>query len=199
MLQVTDFGMGWMRESDSDTDMMTSPCGTPKYMPPELLSHRGEGYCGKKIDVWSCGMVLFACLAGYLPYTGDTGDSTAILEQITRSGSIQFPEWFSEGACDVLTKALEKDPSKRIDMKGLRDHEWTRAGAGTQRMEISANLAPAAAHGSTLGVPSIQLDGSFGLRALEFSSPVTPGGMPFAGAHEETPSGLCEQMNMWEL
>lgn len=95
-------------------------------MPPELLAHQGEGYCGAKVDVWSCGMVLFACLAGFVPYTCDTGDAEAVLEQVTGWKEMKFPEWFSEGVCDLLKGALEKDPVKRIDMKGMRDHAWTR-------------------------------------------------------------------------
>lgn len=70
--------------------------------------------------------MLFACLAGYVPYTCDTGDAEAILNQIMGREEMKFPEWFSEGVRDLLTKALEKDPAKRIDMKGLRDHAWTR-------------------------------------------------------------------------
>lgn len=145
-------------------------------------------------------MVLFACLAGYLPYTGDTGDSTAILDQITRSTSIEFPEWFSTGARDVLTKALEKDPSKRINMKGLRDHPWTRAGGSSPSAQLSAHITPAAAGTPKTRIPVIQLDGSFGLHALEFSSPVTPSNVPFDDTGDATPSSqLCERVDMWEI
>lgn len=70
--------------------------------------------------------MLFACLAGFVPYTCDTGDEEAILEQIAEWEKIEFPGWFSEGVRDLLTRALEKDPVKRIDMKGMRDHTWTK-------------------------------------------------------------------------
>lgn len=144
-------------------------------------------------------MVLFACLAGYLPYTGDTGDSTAILEQITRSNAIAFPEWFSEGVRDVLSKALEKDPLKRIDMKGLRDHPWTRAEGFSPGAQLAAHIGPLQASKPKTGVPGILLDGSFGVHALEFSSPVTPNNMPFESPDSNTPSSnLCQRNDVWE-
>lgn len=144
-------------------------------------------------------MVLFACLAGYLPYTGDTGDSTAILEQIMRSNAISFPEWFSEGVRDLLSKALEKDPSKRIDMKGLRDHAWTRADGLSPGGQLAVHIGPLKANEQKMGVPNIQLDGSFGLHALEFSSPMTPTNMPFESPYSNTlSSNLCERIDLWE-
>eukprot|EP00177_Eucheuma_denticulatum_P004338 GFKZ01007884.1.p1 GENE.GFKZ01007884.1~~GFKZ01007884.1.p1 ORF type:complete len:132 (-),score=20.95 GFKZ01007884.1:277-672(-) len=97
-------------------------------MPPEMLSRRKEGYCAAKVDVWSCGMVLFACLAGYVPYKCDTGDESAILEEIMGREEIEFPERLSEGVRDLLRRSLEKDPNQRMDMQGLRDHAWTTGG-----------------------------------------------------------------------
>lgn len=73
-------------------------------------------------------MVLFACLAGYVPYKCDTGDESALLEEIMCREEIEFPEWLSEGVRDLLRRSLEKDPTRRMDMQGLRDHAWTRAG-----------------------------------------------------------------------
>lgn len=108
-------------------------------------------------------MVLYACLAGYLPFTCDTGDETALLEQIVGREMPKFPEWFSAGAREVLRGALERDAGKRMDMQGLRDHAWTRGvteevGCGRRK------------------VGRIRLDGRFGVERLEFSfgSPVTP-------------------------
>lgn len=139
-------------------------------MPPELLdkTRREAGYSAAKLDVWSCGMVLYACLAGYLPFAGDTGDAGAVLEQIGEWEDLAFPAWFSGGARDVLRLALARDPARRADMAALRDHAWTRAAAGPGR-------APRASGGRP-GVPAIRLDGAFGVRALEFefASPVTP-------------------------
>ena len=45
-------------------------CGTPSYMAPEIVK-RAE-YKGKPVDVWSLGVVLFACLNGCFPFSGKT-------------------------------------------------------------------------------------------------------------------------------
>lgn len=104
-------------------------------MPPELLSHSGGQYNATAVDVWSCGMTLFACLAGYVPYDCDTTDAKAVLAELQSKDEIEFPEWFSGDVCDLLRKALEKDPKRRATMRTLKEHRWTR-GCGIEEVKI---------------------------------------------------------------
>ena len=41
-------------------------CGSPSYAAPEIVARKD--YLGPPVDVWSLGVVLFAMLAGYLPF-----------------------------------------------------------------------------------------------------------------------------------
>ena len=41
-------------------------CGSPSYAAPEIVAR--QDYLGPPVDVWSLGVVLFAMLAGYLPF-----------------------------------------------------------------------------------------------------------------------------------
>lgn len=48
-----------------ESPLFTS-CGSPTYAAPELVL--GKQYIGSEVDVWSMGVLLYALLAGYLPF-----------------------------------------------------------------------------------------------------------------------------------
>ncbi|KAE8777477.1 CBL-interacting protein kinase 26 [Hordeum vulgare] len=64
-LKISDFGLSVLPGSRED-GLFHYPCGTPAYVAPEVLSWRG--YAGAKVDIWSCGVILFVLVAGYLPF-----------------------------------------------------------------------------------------------------------------------------------
>lgn len=101
--------------------LLQTQCGTAKYMAPETIVRNGKGYNGEKVDAWECGMVLYALLAGYLPFNGE--DDNSVFQSILR-GKLKFPSHFSPGAKDILRKLLEKDPEKRMSLPEVREHLW---------------------------------------------------------------------------
>lgn len=74
-LKLADFGFASLA-LDGCT-LMTS-CGSPNYAAPELLE--GTGYDGKAIDIWSCGVILYAMVSGALPF--DQESMPALFDQI---------------------------------------------------------------------------------------------------------------------
>lgn len=71
----------------------------------------GKLYFGSRVDVWSSGVILFAMVAGYLPFEDkDTGK----LYQKILSGEFQMPKHLSTDCKDILKKVLETDPDKRL-------------------------------------------------------------------------------------
>lgn len=126
-VKITDFGMSWMKEAvDVDGErkakqLLKTQCGTAKYMAPETIVRSSAGYDGEKVDAWECGMVLYALLAGYLPFNGE--DDNSVFQSILK-GKLRFPSHFSPGAKDVLHRLLEKNPAKRATLPEIREHLW---------------------------------------------------------------------------
>ncbi|KAF8427680.1 hypothetical protein EV426DRAFT_363553 [Tirmania nivea] len=108
-------------------DLMATSCGSPCYAAPELVVSDGL-YTGRKVDVWSCGVILYAMLAGYLPFDDDPanpeGDNINLLYKYIVSTPLTFPEYVSPHARDLLRRILVPDPRKRADLFEVARHSW---------------------------------------------------------------------------
>ncbi|KAK6133536.1 hypothetical protein DH2020_032665 [Rehmannia glutinosa] len=65
-LKVSDFGLSAISEQIKQDGLFHTFCGTPAYVAPEVLARKG--YDAAKVDIWSCGVILFVLMAGYLPF-----------------------------------------------------------------------------------------------------------------------------------
>ena len=108
-------------------DLMQTSCGSPCYAAPELVVSDSL-YTGKKVDVWSCGVILYAMLAGYLPFDDDPanpeGDNINLLYKYITTTPLTFPEYVSPHARDLLRRILVPDPRKRADLFEVARHSW---------------------------------------------------------------------------
>jgi protein-serine/threonine kinase len=123
---VTDFGFANRFEHKTD-DLMQTSCGSPCYAAPELVISEGL-YVGSAVDIWSCGVILYAMLAGYLPFDDDPanpeGDNINLLYKYILSTQLTFPDYVSTEARDLLSKMLVPDPQHRADLQTVMSHEW---------------------------------------------------------------------------
>jgi protein-serine/threonine kinase len=123
---ITDFGFANRFEHRAD-DLMQTSCGSPCYAAPELVISEGL-YVGSAVDIWSCGVILYAMLAGYLPFDDDPanpdGDNINLLYKYIVSTPLSFPEYISVEARDLLSMMLVPDPSRRTTLDGVMRHPW---------------------------------------------------------------------------
>ncbi|KAI9314212.1 kinase-like domain-containing protein [Dichotomocladium elegans] len=117
-LKIADFGMATVFGS-MDTLLQTS-CGSPHYASPEIV--RGKPYDGQSTDVWSCGVVLYAMLAGHLPF--DDSHVSRLLAKIKLGKFVPLPSHVSREAADLIKSMLTVDPSKRITLDAVLAHPW---------------------------------------------------------------------------
>jgi hypothetical protein len=106
-VRLTDFGLSKENISSIDSGAH-SFCGTPEYLAPEVLNRAGHGYA---VDWWSLGALLYEMLTGLPPFY--CRDRTVLFEKI-KKGTLEFPEYLSPDAKDILKGLLNRDPAKRL-------------------------------------------------------------------------------------
>lgn len=102
-----------------DGHFLSTSCGSPNYAAPEVIS--GSLYAGPEVDVWSCGVILYALLCGSLPFDDD---NIANLFRKIKSGTYIMPSYLSDEARDLIPKLLIVDAMKRITIPNIRKHPW---------------------------------------------------------------------------
>lgn len=131
-IKVSDFGLS---STYTDDNLLSTPCGTPTYAPPEML--RGEEYHGLLSDVWSSGIILYAMLSGYLPFSESNEELNC---QKIINCDYEMPEWISESCADLISHILKEDPLDRYDIEQVKDHPWFNSSAPSLRSGIIIGL-----------------------------------------------------------
>ncbi|XP_035498462.1 serine/threonine-protein kinase BRSK2 isoform X2 [Scophthalmus maximus] len=115
-IRIADFGMASLQVGDS---LLETSCGSPHYACPEVI--RGEKYDGRKADVWSCGVILFALLVGALPFDDD--NLRNLLEKV-KLGVFHMPHFIPPDCQNLLRGMIEVDAGKRLTLEQIQKHTW---------------------------------------------------------------------------
>jgi serine/threonine protein kinase len=126
--------------SASPLRVLKSVVGSPFYVAPEVL-HSG-GYDGSKADIWSLGIILYAMLAGNLPFDQDIGACKRFkgfrkwINELPTNGvkawdilSLEYPPWlfpakFSKAVKGLLIGLLHPDPNERLSVHEAKQNVW---------------------------------------------------------------------------
>lgn len=138
-VKISDFGLSALTYTrDGNPTLLQTTCGTPNYVAPEVIGEKG--YDGYKADVWSCGVILYVMLAGFLPFEDET--IKGLFEKIEK-GVYRMPSHFSDGAKNIISKMLTVDAKKRISIADILKDSWFNVGFDNQvenPVKISSEL-----------------------------------------------------------
>ena len=115
-VKIADFGLSNIMK---DGKFLKTSCGSLYYAPPEIVI--GKSYTGAEVDIWSCGVILFAMLTGTLPFADDNTQVT--IEKISKA-EYKCPSSLPPDAKDLIAKILKVNPMERISISEIRRHPW---------------------------------------------------------------------------
>lgn len=135
VLKVSDFGLSAFAQQVREDGLLHTACGTPNYVAPEVLNDKG--YDGTASDIWSCGVILFVLMAGYLPF--DEPNLIALYRKISRA-DFACPPYFSPGAKELIKCILDPNPLTRITIPEILENEWFKKGYKPAYYEEEKNV-----------------------------------------------------------
>ena len=119
-VKLVDFGFA---KKLKNGEMTRTFCGTPEYVPPELILKKGHD---TSADYWSLGILIFEMLAGKPPFSG--ADNMKLYNSILDGiDVVEFPRIISGNATSLIKKLCRENPSERLGyrkIKDLQDHKY---------------------------------------------------------------------------
>lgn len=116
-LKLTDFGWSNFYSKEDGVPRYTM-CGTYEYLAPEMAKETGHT---PSVDIWCLGILLYEMLCGFTPFRAEGNES--VLDNILKK-RLKFPDNFPTQPKDLISKILEKNPAKRIQLTKIRQHKW---------------------------------------------------------------------------
>ncbi|XP_026226091.1 serine/threonine-protein kinase Chk1 [Anabas testudineus] len=121
-LKLSDFGLATMFRFKGRERLLSRLCGTLPYVAPELLSQ--TEYKAQPADIWACGIVLTAMLAGELPWDQPTDSCQEYSDWLQKK--TYLPPWkkIQPTPLSLLSKLLVASPDARITITDLQKDRW---------------------------------------------------------------------------
>lgn len=127
-IKLCDFGFG---KRFDPTKLLDTYCGSPFYAAPEMVT--ATPYRGPPVDMWSCGVILYAMLTGQLPFHCDT--MPELFKKISLGHYIE-PTTLSEEALSLIKALLCRNPKRRMTAENALKHPWLMEKMPTQSPQL---------------------------------------------------------------
>ncbi|KAG0206380.1 hypothetical protein BGX28_002143 [Mortierella sp. GBA30] len=121
-LLIADFGLSRIIDQEK-FHLLTTTCGTPGYMAPEIFQKSGHG---KPVDMWALGVITYFLLCGYTPFDRQNSmdEMHAILNAEYQFAPIEYWQGVGETAKEFVNGLLTVDPSRRMTAAQALEHPW---------------------------------------------------------------------------
>jgi len=124
VVKLADFGFARYFENKPQNvsgyeDMVSTICGSPIYMAPELLI---DMKYNTKADLWSFGVIMYELLYGINPY--NYPKTISDLRKVIIEQKIIFNKIYSNSCISLMKKLLQVDPEIRISWNNFFTHKW---------------------------------------------------------------------------
>ena len=155
-IKIVDFGLS---NTYKPGETLKTACGSPCYAAPEMIA--GKRYHGATVDIWSCGVILFAMICGYLPFEDP---NTSLLYKKILTADYKCAKWVSSEGQDLLKKILNTDPEKRFTIEMIKNHPWYLN--NLQRSEVSESCQVSIQEEVVKGVENLGIERSALIESL---------------------------------
>nr|XP_057922419.1 serine/threonine-protein kinase PLK3 [Doryrhamphus excisus] len=131
-LRLGDFGLAAKLETVEQRKKTI--CGTPNYLAPEVLNRQGHG---TESDVWALGCVMYTLMCGNPPFeTLDLKETYKCIKEVRYN----LPSALSPTAQKLISSILQKNPSDRLTLDQILNHEFFTKGFTPDKLPPSSCL-----------------------------------------------------------
>ncbi|KAJ5095596.1 Calcium/calmodulin-dependent protein kinase cmkB [Penicillium alfredii] len=139
-LLIADFGLSRIMDEEQ-FHVLTTTCGTPGYMAPEIFKKSGHG---KPVDIWAIGVITYFLLCGYTPFDRDSNleEMQAILAADYSFTPLEYWRGVSQEARNFINRCLATDPQVRMTAHQALQHPWVNPPHDTTQTRTNEDLLP---------------------------------------------------------
>ncbi|XP_067909917.1 serine/threonine-protein kinase Chk1 [Heterodontus francisci] len=121
-LKLSDFGLATVYRHNSRERLLNKMCGTLPYVAPELLKRKE--FHAEPVDIWSCGIVLVAMLAGELPWDQPTYSCQEYCDWNEKKLYLTPWKKIEPVPLSLLNKILMEGPKNRATISDIKKDRW---------------------------------------------------------------------------